>query len=536
MALVAWELAALIAQSPLGQADPGLKNVFYRLYGLHEGPHFLVLAAFMVGAAWYLTGPRPSLDRHHLRRPRGRALVLGVTVFIVLGSVLGHRWVMHSYPLSMDEFNAEFQSRIFETGHLSASVPEPWPAQAALITPGFITYDEVDHSWRSAYLPVYAALRAMALKFSAASMLNPLLAAASLLCIAAVSRRLWPSVPAAPVLAVLMLASSSQFLATSMTAYSMPAHLCLNLLWLGLYLNVKDDGVGWQTLLLPWIGVLALGLHNPFPHALFVAPFLLRFARSRRAGAVIYVGAVYLVGCMVWATWLGHSLTPAARAHAAGLFGLPGLVDLVTEVMSLSLILSWQTPVMALGIALMMAGTRRMRPFERDLLAGIVLTAAFYVAFRASQGHGWGYRYIYNVLGSLVLLAVAGIMEIRSRCGSIRMERLVAASLLVTVAFQWPLRGRQIERFVRPFAAASRFIRDGGGAAVVVPTARIWYGSDLIRNDPELSSPVLVARSHSNPGEQRRWLAKHVGGGVRDVDVGILGGMGLVVGVEEGQR
>jgi hypothetical protein len=303
-----------------------------------------------------------------------------------------------------------------------------------------------------------------------------------------------------------------------------------------LYLNVKDDGVRWQTLLLPWIGELPLGHHNPYPHALIAAPFLLRFARSRRAGSVIYVGAVYLVGCVAWAAWLGHSLTPAAQADAAGLFGLPGLLDLITEAMSLTLILSWQTPVMILGIAVAVAGTRRMSPFERDLLAGIVLTAAFYVAFRASQGHGWGYRYIYNVLGNLVLLGVAGIMEVRSRCGSIRMERLVAASLLLTVAFQWPLRGTQIERFVRPFAAASRFIRDGGGAAVIVPTARIWYGSDLIRNDPELSSPVVVARSHSKAVGQRRWLAEHVGGGVWAVDVRILGSMGLMVGAEEGQR
>jgi hypothetical protein len=241
VSLVAWELAALVAQSPLGQAEPGLKNVFYRLYGLYERPHFLLLAAFMMGAAWYLTWRRPAFGRHESRRPRSGALVLVVTAIVVMGSLLGHRVVMHSYPLSMDEFNAEFQSRIFETGHLSASVPEPWPDQAALITPGFVTFDAVDHSWRSAYLPVYAALRAMALKFSAASMLNPLLAAASLFCVAGIARRLWPGDSAAPALAVLMLASSSQFLATTMTVYSIPAHLSLNLLWLGLYLNEKDD-------------------------------------------------------------------------------------------------------------------------------------------------------------------------------------------------------------------------------------------------------------------------------------------------------
>ena len=66
------------------------------------------------------------------------------------------------------------------------------------------------------------------------------------------------------------LVTSSQFVFTSMTAYAMPAHLAINLLWL--YAFLRGDRAGWFAA--PLIGVVALGLHNPFPHALFVTPFL----------------------------------------------------------------------------------------------------------------------------------------------------------------------------------------------------------------------------------------------------------------------
>lgn len=525
---LAWQLSDLVGGSVIGQAIPGMKNVFYRLYGLHERPLFTVLGVFMGCAAVYLTMRQNETEKDNCRGMPSQLFLLGLACVVMGTAWLGHRAVMHSFPLSMDEYNADFQSRLFAGGHLSAPVPSQWQAMVPAITPTFITYKPSGHSWLSSYLPVYSGLRALALKLSLAPLLNPILAGLSLLSVAAIAKRLWPGYSSAPVLAALLLASSSQFLATSMTTYSMPAHLCFNLLWLMLYLKSEGKGVDWAVLLLPWVGILALGLHNPFPHALFAAPFLLRIVRSRGVGVSAYVGAVYVVGCALWLAWLGYSVSPSEQAVASSMFGFPDSFHLLTEAMSLSLILSWQTPVMVLGLALAVASARRLSSFERDLLAGVALTCCCYFLFVTSQGHGWGYRYTYNVLGNLVLLGVAGLFVASEHCGIARTRRLVGASLVASVIIQLPVRARQVERFVRPFATASRAISESGDAAVVIPTSEIWYGSDLIRNGPYVKAPVIIAESRSHPSAQGRWLELHVVGRIRYLRLSDLAATGLV--------
>jgi hypothetical protein len=42
----------------------------------------------------------------------------------------------------------------------------------------------------------------------------------------------------------------------------------------------------------------------------------------------------------------------------------------------------------------------------------------------------------------------------------------------------------EVERFVRPFAAASAWVESQPAAVVILPTASVWYGRDLVRNDP----------------------------------------------------
>ena len=82
-------------------------------------------------------------------------------------------------------------------------------------------------------------------------------------------------------MAVALLATSSQVVLTSGSGYTMPAHLLANLLWLWLYLR-GDRRRGRSRC--SWAGSRS-GLHSPFPHALFVAPFLVRLLRERRWGA-----------------------------------------------------------------------------------------------------------------------------------------------------------------------------------------------------------------------------------------------------------
>jgi hypothetical protein len=105
--------------------------------------------------------------------------------------------------------------------------------------------------------------------------------------------------------------------------------------------------------------------------------------------------------------------------------------------------------------------------------------------------------------------------------------RLVIVSLVVTVAVQWPLRAHQVAGFVKPFAAASQFIARSAAQVVVVPSTRVWYGPDLVRNGPELQPPVVVMQSIRGVNAQRNWLRAHASGGVRRVTSSELAKLGL---------
>lgn len=465
-------------------------NIFYRLYALHEQP-LLILLALVACLTWWIMRPAPApgsplLDRLERVATCVRTGALAFAIFVA--AALGALLVMHGTELSMDEFAASFQARIFSTGRATAPIPAEWQALVPWTTPVFVTHKLEAQAWVSAYLPVYAALRTPFVLLRAEWLLNPLLAAASVLLLDRVTRRFWPGAPARRLLALAFLVTSSQFLATSMTGYAMPAHLCLNLLWLLLYL--RDDRAGW--LAAPWVGALALGLHNPFPHALFVAPFLVRMLLRRRFGWLAYAGAVYAASAAAWLAWLrfasaGGGGSGGGATSAAGLLGSFRLPDAgmgFVHALDLTLVFSWQTPVLPVLLLVALFAWRRLGVTERDLATGLLLTFAFYLLFPANQGHGWGYRYIYGALGNVVLLAAAGASIAARQVPRERLCALIAASLLVTVVVQLPLRFRQIERFVRPYASAMAFIAARPAPLVAVDFNEGAYAWDLIRNDP----------------------------------------------------
>jgi hypothetical protein len=315
----------------------------------------------------------------------------------------------------------------------------------------------------------------------ASQVLNPVFAALSVPLIYACARRLWPDAAWRAWLAVAFLVSSSQFLFMSMTAFAMPAHLFFNLLWL--YLFLRDDLLGWISA--PLAGVVAMGLHNVFPHALFVAPFLLALAREKRWRWVAYFAVVYLTGIAAWYFWkqaMPSALGPAGKA--APLFALPGPAMLGVQALSASMILSWQTPVLALALVWVSSTWRALSARELCLAAGVLLSFALFFLFPSTQGHGWGYRYTYPVLGNIVLLGVVGAGAMMQSLGVVRFRRLLVVSLALTVVVQVPVRAWQIERFVRPFALAQRYVQRLDAAAVIIDPTTSWYGIDLVRNDP----------------------------------------------------
>src|ERR1051325_10677710 len=139
-------------------------------------------------------------------------------------------------------------------------------------------------------------MRAAFQYFDLQTLLNPVLATVTILALYGAVRRIWPESQTNALIGVGLLASSSQFLLMSMTAYAMSAHLALNTIWLWLYLRPERR----EFYLAPIVGALAIGLHQPIVHALFVTPFLLRLVWQRKWSAVSVYGLIYLSGCAAW--------------------------------------------------------------------------------------------------------------------------------------------------------------------------------------------------------------------------------------------
>ncbi|HWC64873.1 MAG TPA: hypothetical protein VG777_02240 [Thermoanaerobaculia bacterium] len=491
-------LRLVVIRAGLDVPAPERYNVFYFLYARDEAPMMAILVA---AGVLTLLSRRFRPFRMPAPKPRGALLFAGLlAVLVAAGARVGERYAMHDYGLSADEFAAEFQSKIFARGRATSDVPAAFrPCAGALVTP-FVGWDAKDGRWLSKYMPVYAAIRAVFERAGGGRWTNPVLAGASIVLVALVARRLWPSGAGEAALAAGFLAVSSQFLLMSMSGYAYPAHLCANLLWLWLWL--RDDRIGWA--LLPWVGVAALGLHNPVVHAAFVAPFLVAIATARPRARAAYVIGVYALGAGAWLAWLIHRealLPPWYHDKLA----LPGLYQLFFQTMQATLIFSWQAPIVGILLVVAIVRIRRFEPPVRLIAASAGLTFAVYLFYPLNQAHGWGYRYVYGVLGTMVLLAVAAF---RPSPGFRTTPRAIFAVGVLAAAIQIPLRLRQADRVVGPFARVVEIERRRPEEVVAVDAKAFWYAGDIVRNDPDAANrPVFVRWDWLGPAQKRALTA-----------------------------
>jgi hypothetical protein len=168
--------------------------------------------------------------------------------------------------------------------------------------------------------------------------------------------------------------------------------------------------------------------------------------------------------------------------------------------MNFTLLLNWHAPVLGILLMLTLANARRLGPLLTDLGLGVLLTFGFFTFFASTQGHGWGYRYVYQVLGSLCLLAAASVPVVEAAVGRVATRRWLAAALVIAVLGQLPARLLQTERFARPFAKAHSYLQSRDARVVLVSGEHIWYGRDLLRNDPFLRGPIIVNEHKLAPG------------------------------------
>jgi len=486
-----WPSQALRASPPLVQLE-----LFHLLDTVPLLLSLVLLAA--VPLLGRLPIPLPTLPRWPTLV--GASLALGVAAVVAWGLVhLGH-------PLSVDEFLATFQRDAVLAGYLLAPIDPAWDPFAEALQPLWVRIDHARGLWVPGYRPVNAALLAIGQGVGAPWLLPAVLAAATPALGALAAQRALPDLDSAPLVAGVLLASSAQILFTAGTPYAMTAHLALNAAWLALVL--RDDAASWWAATA--LGLLAVGVHQVHIHPALAAPFLLHLLWRRWMLAVplLIVDAIAFVAWVAWRDLavLGLPTPPEAPVtesaffvdRVLGMLGAHSVLDVLLWPANLLQLLSWQ--VLA-WLPLVLAGLLALRRAPVSVRLCAAATGALllpYLLLMPGQGHGWGYRYLQPALAHLAVVAAYGAGCWSRSLGPAwpRWRRgLVAASVLGLVIVL-PLRAVQIRAFVEPFARASAWIASQDEGVVIVDDSTVWFGLDLVRNDPLLrNEPKVLAGS-----------------------------------------
>jgi hypothetical protein len=512
LALGAGMAAAALALVP-APAGSQLISVYFLVF--QDAPVLVLLGVFLLSAQGLLRRPL-ALTTPAWVSPKHARLIVWATVAAVAALVFaGTHFVCRDYGLSLDEFMAEFDSRIIAAGALMAPVADEWRDLVPALQPIFRLPVPDNAYWLSSYLPMNAAIRGAFLWLGDPTWASVSMAAIALTTLFAIARKLWPDRPDAAVVSVILLASSAQFLIAAMTPYAVTAHLCLNLVWLWLFLRDR----WWGHLAAVLVAFVASGLHQVAFHPLFAAPFVFSLLFTRRWSLSVFYGGAYASIVLFWIFYWSLLIGTTTPSPAADV-GLLSFVQRIGEIstleaasvalMAINLLrfLAWQSPLM-LPLALVGLTIGRNRSgILVSLALGIALTLAVVLVVMPFQGHGWGYRYLHGMLGSLALLAAQGWIWLSDRSANLRQQP--AAILLLSIALSifalLPWRLAQVYAFVGPYAAASAAIARSKAEVVVVDASNIWYGVDLVRNDPLLASSPKVLNLTSLRSDQIKQL------------------------------
>ena len=443
------------------------------------------------------------------------AALAGLVFAVVLW---GSHGVYLNYPLSMDEYFADYQALVYSSGSAGVPVPDEWSPFRLAFFHRFMRLLDGGTLWFGAYLPVHSLFRAPFVLLGAPEILNALATSGSVALTALIARRVFPGDLWAPIAAALLMAGSAQILIVGMSAYAHTMHLFLNLVWLSLFLSDRR----WAFVLLPWVGALAIGLHQVHYHLLFAFPFFAYMAFQRRWKWLLYACPVYGIAFLGFSNWfrLAEILVAGGGAIAVTDLATAHLKSAATIATSSSSwiynslaggtnifrFVAWQHVLLLPLAAVALFHWKRLPPVVKILVVGCAITLVVRLLGTPNPGHQWGYRYLHTMLGNLVLLSVAGLIYLREGLPSDwrpRLGRMLAWSSAISLVVLLPIRSVQVNDFVRPFAQASAYLESLPHDVVIIDTATIWIGQDLVRNDPWLRNrPLLLDKKRVTPDQQ----------------------------------
>jgi hypothetical protein len=492
----------------------GLATIFFVLFADKDYPGAVCALFILVGA---FIGTRYFPARRAAQWAGDRPLVIAITAALLLA--LGTMLIYHNHPLAMDEYAAYFQSRVFAAGHLQGRfpvAPMDW-----LIPPGFqdhfLNVSRASGSVAETYWPGFALLLTPFTWAGAPWLCNPVISALTLLAIHRLALELFEDREAAGFALLLTIASPVIF-ANGISYYSMPAHLLANTVFALLLLRPTPL----RAAVAGVVGSIALALHNPVPHMLFAAPWLVWIA-TRPGGARLFCSLIagYLPLCVLlglgWFLFCGHLLReglvsdPASVAAVDRLrsmieiFSLPDATVVLARLIGIAKLWVWAVPGL---MTLAAAGAVRWRQdvLCRLLTASALLTVFGYFFVPVDQGHGWGYRYFHSAWVALPLLATAALY----RPGRTPKEPappmqlfedsetkgFVAACILLTLIFGIGLRAWQMQDFVARDLRQMPQYKGTEKRVVILDDKSSFYGADLVQNDPWLRGNEIRMYSH----------------------------------------
>jgi len=289
----------------------GFSPIFYYFLRVHETHGNAVLAMVAVLAFLLRHQQAPlALVRFAGERP----WTLAALAFPLL--CWGSLQVYEAYPLSMDEYSTYFQGQAFAAGELRGKFP---PDLLDRLVPGtfqgwFFSVSRATGEVATTYWPSFSLFLAPFIWVGAPWAANPLLAALAIPAVHGIARDATGSQEAAG-WAVLLTLASPVFVVTSVSLYTMPAHLLCGL-WYARLLLVPTPR---RAALAGLVGSIALTLHFPLRHVAFAAPFVLWLLvrpGAVRNGAALIAGYLPLGILLGWG-WHAYVLGLPAGAGAA---------------------------------------------------------------------------------------------------------------------------------------------------------------------------------------------------------------------------
>ncbi len=457
---------------------------------------WLMLGVCMLAAFW--KKPEPVLRVVDFVGAHGTAVAVAAVIPLALGAL----FIYHNNALSMDEYAAVFQAKIFAAGRLTSQLPPSvvdW-----LIPPGFngsfLIASRTTGMAIEGYWPGFALILAPFEFLAVPWLCNACLAGVGIFLIHRITLEITDDRRAAGWAVVFTIASGA-FVANAISYYSMQAHFTANLLFVWLLLKPTP----YRAFTAGVVGSLALVLHNPFPHAMFAIPWIVAFARSKERQRYFFplIFGYLPLSIIAGAGWLhlreivsaGNSGFNVIGSNITGVFSLPDKSMIDARAASLIKMWVWATPCLFL-FAVLGRLRRGDDQHVRLLTQSAAVTFAGYVFFIFDQGHGWGYRYFHSAWGVVPILAGCAMTERPESNGRVAAFAGAAAilSLVLIVPFQMSQIDGVISRHLAHLPKPQRpgnnvyFIRASGG----------FYLADLVQMDPLLRADDLVLFSRGS--------------------------------------